>query len=332
MANEERHCFVTEWYDTHAEIKRRYQLMRYPGDNTIEMYDIKNRRKFLSRTAMPDLPEKLFIGTKLNIHCRQHTVVAYGDDKTQTDHSGLNEAILIVLPEAQWSSLGDVLTKVFTNALKITNAKSIHMNKRCADIFGIDGRALALAIKGNNSFEKISRCVQREDVGYMSTDPDVVESELSAIFEDKSLESTSLRTEACTCAVIKPSYLHRSGEIVNKITAAGFEITAVRINSLDRKEVEEFYEVYRDVVTEYTGMVDELSSGPSLVLEISTIPEGEHKRFRAFCGPTDPKIATAIRPGTLRATFGQNRIKNAIHCTDLDTDGAFETNYMFNVL
>lgn len=50
----------------------------------------------------------------------------------------------------------------------------------------------------------------------------------------------------------------------------------MRLNSLDRKEVEEFYEVYRDVVTEYTGMVDELSSGPSLALEISTIPDGEH--------------------------------------------------------
>ena len=29
MANEERHCFITEWYDSHAEIKRRYQLMHY---------------------------------------------------------------------------------------------------------------------------------------------------------------------------------------------------------------------------------------------------------------------------------------------------------------
>ena len=48
------------------------------------MYDIKNRRKFLSRTAMSDIPEKLFIGTKLNIHSRQHTIVAYGDDKTET--------------------------------------------------------------------------------------------------------------------------------------------------------------------------------------------------------------------------------------------------------
>ena len=29
MANEERHCFITEWYDSHAEFKRQYQLMHY---------------------------------------------------------------------------------------------------------------------------------------------------------------------------------------------------------------------------------------------------------------------------------------------------------------
>ena len=34
MANEERHCFITEWYDSHAEIKRRYQLMHYPKVTT----------------------------------------------------------------------------------------------------------------------------------------------------------------------------------------------------------------------------------------------------------------------------------------------------------
>ena len=116
---------------------------------------------------------------------------------------------------------------------------------------------------------------------------------LESFFSDISMQSTSLRNEQCTCAVIKPSFLHRSGEIINAIEKAGkcafimhdcivclgFQITAMRLNSLDRKEVEEFYEVYRDVVTEYTGMVDELSSGPSLALEISTIPEGEHTVF-----------------------------------------------------
>ena len=47
------------------------------------MYDIKNKRKFLNRTRQPNLPEQLLIGTKLQIHSRQHCIVDYGDEKTR---------------------------------------------------------------------------------------------------------------------------------------------------------------------------------------------------------------------------------------------------------
>ena len=65
------------------EIRRQYQLMHYLKDNTIEMYDIKNRRKFLNRTRLAQMPEKLLIGTKLSIHARQHCIVDYADQKTR---------------------------------------------------------------------------------------------------------------------------------------------------------------------------------------------------------------------------------------------------------
>ena len=73
----------------------------------------------------------------------------------------------------------------------------------------------------------------------------------------------------------------------------GFSIGAVRLLCLDRKEVEEFYEVYRDVVNEYSAMVDELSQGPSLILEIKGNAAADHvqKSFREFCGPADTKVA-----------------------------------------
>ena len=67
----------------------------------------------------------------------------------------------------------------------------------------------------------------------------------------------------------------------------------MRLLCLDRKEVEEFYEVYRDVVNEYSAMVDELSQGPSLILEIKGEAAADHvqKSFREFCGPADTKVA-----------------------------------------
>ena len=47
-------------------------------------------------------------------------------------------------------------------------------------------------------------------------------------------------------------------------------------------------------------------------------------QVREFCGPMDPEIARHIRPQTIRAMFGVDKISNAVHCTDLPEDGVLE--------
>jgi nucleoside-diphosphate kinase len=54
--------------------------------------------------------------------------------------------------------------------------------------------------------------------------------------------------------------------------------------------------------------------------------------FRKLCGPHDPEIAKTLRPGTIRAKFGEDRVCNAIHCTDLPEDGVIECEYFFSIL
>lgn len=36
------------------------------------------------------------------------------------------------------------------------------------------------------------------------------------------------------------------------------------------------------------------------------------------------EIARHLRPRTIRARFGKDKIKNAVHCTDLPEDGILE--------
>jgi len=96
---------------------------------------------------------------------------------------------------------------------------------------------------------------------------------------------------------------------------------------------EEFYEVYKGVVSEYKDMVYQLVSGPCLVMEIisdsiSSIP----KVFRDLCGPIDSEIARQLRPTTIRARFGKDRVQNAVHCTDLPEDAQLEIEYFFKIL
>ena len=54
--------------------------------------------------------------------------------------------------------------------------------------------------------------------------------------------------------------------------------------------------------------------------------------FRDFVGPKDPEIARYIRPQTLRAKYGADRVQNAVHCTDLQEDGHLESQFFFQIV
>jgi nucleoside-diphosphate kinase len=56
------------------------------------------------------------------------------------------------------------------------------------------------------------------------------------------------------------------------------------------------------------------------------------EEFRAHCGPVDVEMAKSLRPDTIRAKFGKNRIQNAVHCTDFKEDSVDELCYMFDIL
>jgi nucleoside-diphosphate kinase len=54
--------------------------------------------------------------------------------------------------------------------------------------------------------------------------------------------------------------------------------------------------------------------------------------FRQLCGPADPEVAKVLRPHSLRARYGRDRSRNALHCTDLEEDGPLEVDYFFKIL
>ncbi|XP_065180479.1 nucleoside diphosphate kinase homolog 7-like isoform X2 [Sycon ciliatum] len=108
---------------------------------------------------------------------------------------------------------------------------------------------------------------------------------------------------------------------------------SVEMYHLDKSTAEEFLEVYRGVVAEYPEMVSELCSGACVAMAL-THQHGDAcvEQFRQFVGPADPEIARHLRPSTLRAKYGHNKLKNAVHCTDLADDGMQEVEYFFKIL
>lgn len=65
-------------------------------------------------------------------------------------------------------------------------------------------------------------------------------------------------------------------------------------------------------------------AGTSVVLEVSSVDGMDEsapvEALREACGPPDPVLGRALRPHSIRARFGESRILNAVHCTDLEED------------
>jgi len=132
--------------------------------------------------------------------------------------------------------------------------------------------------------------------------------------------------------LIKPHIVRNGqlGEVLNSILSNGFEVSALELFNLSRPVIEEFYDVYKGVLPEYLPLIEHLSNGPLVALEIRQ--EDVVTKFRDFVGPSDPEIAKHLRVNTLRSKFGVDRVKNAVHCTDLPEDGVLECEYFFSIL
>ena len=77
---EDRYVFEAEWYDSQAELIRKYLFTFFPKDNSIEMYDLKNKKIFLKRMAYQQLHlDEIYIGSIITVYSRQLKLIEYGD-------------------------------------------------------------------------------------------------------------------------------------------------------------------------------------------------------------------------------------------------------------
>uniref|UniRef100_H2ZR10 DM10 domain-containing protein n=1 Tax=Ciona savignyi TaxID=51511 RepID=H2ZR10_CIOSA len=373
-AQDERYSFIAEWYDPQAALIRRYQFLYYPKDSSIEMYDIKNRRKFLSRTKFESVKsEDLYIGSKVSIYSRQLTFVDFGDQFTENKFASHKEKTLGLIKPDVISKLGIIVNSLRDHNIQLSKAKMITMTRADAaklyeeyqskPIFNsildymTSGPIVVMEIMGSNVIDtwmkmlgpsdpaqaKISEpnsiramfgLDETRNAAHGSINSAAAAKELAFFFSASSSFVNTAQYQHSTCCVIKPHAVKAGliGDIISVIQDAGFHITALGMQNIQKANAEEFYEIYKGVVAEYQSMVDELCDGPCVALEISGKDQDTPTRFRELCGPADPEIGRHLRPKTIRAMFGKDKIKNAVHCTDLAEDSVLEVEYFFRIL
>lgn len=129
-----------------------------------------------------------------------------------------------------------------------------------------------------------------------------------------------------TFAIIKPDAVRArvAGQIIQRIENEGFQIRAMRLVSLSKREAEGFYAVHRERPF-FSSLTTFMSSGPAIVLALEA-PDAI-KKWRTLMGATDPAKAEA---GTLRQQFGASIEHNATHGSDAPETAAFELAYFFS--
>ncbi len=128
-----------------------------------------------------------------------------------------------------------------------------------------------------------------------------------------------------TFTIIKPLAVTKGyiGPILNKISEAGFKITALKMLHLTRGEAQRFYEVHVGRPF-YDDLVEFMISGPIVVAVLEK--EDAVEEYRKLIGSTDPEKA---EEGTIRKMYAESMQANAVHGSDSDENAEIEATFFF---
>jgi nucleoside-diphosphate kinase len=128
-----------------------------------------------------------------------------------------------------------------------------------------------------------------------------------------------------TFSIVKPDAVRKghTGAILAAIDNAGFQIVALRKQSISKAEAEGFYAVHK--ARPFFGeLCTFMSSGPLVLMVLEK--DNAIADLRKLMGATNPANA---EEGTIRKRFAGSIQENAIHGSDAEETAAFEMGYWF---
>ena len=129
-----------------------------------------------------------------------------------------------------------------------------------------------------------------------------------------------------TLTIIKPDSMEagNAGNILAHLEREGFRIVAIRRIRMSEAQARGFYEVHAERPF-YNDLVAFMTSGPVIAAALERDDAVSH--LRAVMGATDSEQA---EEGTIRAAYGTNIERNAIHGSDSQENAAIESQFFFS--
>ena len=130
-----------------------------------------------------------------------------------------------------------------------------------------------------------------------------------------------------TLAIVKPDAVAKYAEIEDIILRSGFTILNKRWVHLSPEQCSEFYIEHSSKIF-FPSLVAFMSSDSVVALELAR--ENAIQVWRDTIGPTDTKRARETQPESIRALFGTDSQKNAVHGSDSHASAEREIRFFFN--
>lgn len=261
-----------------------------------------------------------------NSNCRQFFVSEFADEGTRLFYESNNSRVFgLVKPEAVAAGeLGPILQAIDKASFTLSRLKMIDVGRQSVSQFECSSPGAAVAFEasvlGNGGggggvasrWDTLIGSLGGKVFGVTSGAS--AGSEAMAAFES-SPSWGSPNSRDVTACVVKPHAI-KEGKLGDLLTCIehelGLKVEAMEMVSLDRNSASSFFDVYKGVYPYYNDMVAHLIEGPSVFLKISSPGSGGGcgavETFREACGPAEVEVAKVLRPKSLRARFGTNRV------------------------
>lgn len=129
-----------------------------------------------------------------------------------------------------------------------------------------------------------------------------------------------------TFGIVKPDAVDKGaiGGVIQLVEAAGLRVVGLKMVRLTTAQAQGFYAVHKERPF-FGDLVRFMTSGPCVAMVL----EGENAvaRYRQVMGPTDSRKAPA---GTIRAQYGTDIEKNAVHGSDAAETAGVEIPFFFS--
>jgi len=125
--------------------------------------------------------------------------------------------------------------------------------------------------------------------------------------------------------MLKPDAVEKGhiGAILEKISASGFRIVAMKLTQMTKADAEEFYAIHNERPF-FGELVEYMTRGPIVAAVLEK--ENAVEDFRTLIGATNPADAAE---GTIRKMFADSISENAVHGSDSDDNAAIESAFHF---